>query len=490
MNEIENTHPKSYECCIIGVGAAGLGVALELVRHGVTSIAIIDKNKSVGGLARTNVFDGVRFDIGPHRFFTKNKEVNKIWHGTLEKDFRSVSRLTRIFYKNKYFKYPIKPLDALIKLGPIESIVAVFSFLSPWINRKNEARTFEDWIVQKLGRKLYETFFKTYTEKIWGIPCSQIGAEWAAQRIKGLDALELIKNALIGRKNKKIKTLVEEFDYPVLGTGQMYEAMRDKVVSRGADIILGSRVIRFNRHDNTIDSIDIMDSSGHETSITARHFFSSIPLAHFFKMLNPTDSVQINNSAQMLRYRDHITVHLLVDRENVFPDQWIYVHSPDIQMARVANYNNFSKAMVSDKNKTALSVEYFVFKDKGLWNESDKFLADLAINELDTMGLIKNSDVEKSWVVRDSEAYPIYYIGFLEHYNLLRSRIDQFVNLYSIGRAGMHKYNNMDHSLMSGILAARNYLKLPGSPYILWDINIDAEYLENAQRSIFSNPDY
>jgi len=476
----EQSNLKSFECCIIGAGPAGLGAALELVKHGVTNIVLVEKNKSVGGLARTDNFDGVRFDIGPHRFFTKNREINKIWHDTLGTDFQPVSRLTRIFYRNRYFNYPIKPQD-ILKLGPGESFNAVLSFISSQMRKKDSVITFEDWVTQKFGRKLYETFFKTYTEKVWGIPCSQIGAEWVDQRIKGLDALEVIKNAFLGGRNEKIKTLAEKFDFPVFGAGQMYETLCDRLVSQGAELMLNSTVVRYNRKDNTIESINVNDSGRRQLCITAKQFFSSIPLAHFFAMLNPLDSDEINKAAGMLRYRDHITVDLLVKNESLFPDQWIYVHSPDVQMARIANYKNFSKAMVADKNESTLSVEYFVFKDKGLWKESNESLAQLAISELEKMGLAKKRDVEKYWVVRETEAYPVYYIGLQEHYNVLRLRIDQFANFYSIGRAGMHRYNNQDHSLMSGILAARNYLKLPGSPYVLWDINIDAEYLESAK---------
>lgn len=480
---IENINSKSYECCIIGAGPAGMGVAHELVKYGITNILIIDKNKRVGGLARTDVLDGVRFDIGPHRFFTKNKEVDKIWHDTLGGNFQPVSRLTRIYYKNKYFNYPIRPADVLIKLGPIDSLITILSFLSSQLIKKNELITFEDWIVQKFGRKLYETFFKTYTEKVWGIPCNQIGAEWAAQRIKGLDVIELFKNALFRGKKEKINTLVEEFDFPLFGAGQMYETMCDKVVSQGVELMLESNVIRFKRQDNAIKSIDVLKSDGKEININAKQFFSSVPLAHYFRMLSPADSHQILNSAEMLRYRDHITVDLLIGRKNIFSDQWIYIHSPDVQIARIANYKNFSKAMVKDENTTALSVEYFVFMSDNLWNSTDEFLIDMAVNELEKMRLIKRCEVEKAWVVRETEAYPIYYLGYQDHYNLLKSRIDQFVNFYSIGRAGMHKYNNQDHSLLSGLLAARNYLKLPGSPFKMWDINVDTEYQERLANS-------
>ncbi|MFH1876754.1 MAG: NAD(P)-binding protein [Candidatus Omnitrophota bacterium] len=473
---------KNYECCIIGAGPAGLGAALELVRHGVTDILIIDKNVYVGGVARTEIYDGVRFDVGPHRFFTKNNEINTIWHEMLGKDFRPVSRLTRIFYKNRYFNYPVEAADVFRKLGVQESLSAALSFFSSQIHRHGDSASFEDWICQRFGRKLYEIFFKTYTEKVWGIPCSQISAEWAAQRIRGLDGLAVIVRALRGRRHTTIKTLVEEFDFPVLGSGQMYEAMRDEVLSRGATLMLDHTVIKLNRSDTRVVSVDIMEPDSRVVTITAQHFFSSIPMARFFTIFDPPEPEYIRKAAAMLRYRDHISVNLLVRRENVFPDQWIYVHSPEVQTARVANYNNFSKAMVPFAGMTALCAEYFVSRGQGLWNESDDSLRKLASSELSRMGLLKAEEIDKFWVVREAYAYPLYYIGFEAPYEVLKARINQFDNFYSIGRAGMHKYNNQDHSLMSGILAARNYLQLPGAPYVLWNINIDAEYLEEGRK--------
>ena len=466
--------PIKYECCIIGAGPAGLGAALELSKHGVRNTVIIDKNNSVGGLSRTHCFDGARFDIGPHCFFTDDNEINQIWHDTLGGDFQTVSRLTRVFYKNKYFSYPIRPLEVLTKLGPIESLDIILSFIYSQVSR-NKIVTSEDWIIRKFGRNLYKAFFKTYIEKIWGIPCNQIGAEWAAQRIKGLDALEVIRHALLGEK-RKIKSLFEKFEYPALGAGQMYEAICDRVKSQGVKLMLNSKLVRYNRRNNSIESVDIIDADGKEINISAKQFFSSIPLKHFFQMLNPLDCGKINEAAGMLRYRDHIAVNLLVKKRELFPDQWIYVHSPEVQIVKLANYNNFSKKMVENNAETALGVGYFTFKNNGLWNEPDESLAQLAINELNKMGLTIKNDIQSYRVVRETETYPVYYLGFQKYYDSLKSRVDQFTNFYSIGRAGMHQHNNMDCSLKSGILAARNYLELPGAPYALWDINIDARH--------------
>ena len=338
---------KTYECCILGAGPAGVGTAHELVKNNVNNILIIDKNENIGGLARTEIFDGVRFDVGPHRFFSKNKDINQLWHDTLGDDFMVVDRLTRIYYKKKYFNYPIKAFDALSKLGFFESFHAMFSYGTSVLFRHGTENTFEQWVTRKFGKKLFDTFFKTYTEKVWGIPCSEIGAEWAAQRIKGLDIFQVLKNSII-KPGKNIKTLVDQFDYPKMGAGQMYEQMCQNALKKGAQIQLQSEVVAFNRKENKISSLDIKDKNGKLTRVNADHFFTSIPLTHFFKLLNPKD-VSIMNEVEAMYYRDHITVNIIVDGKNYFPDQWIYIHDPSIKMARLANYNNFSKQMNGKK---------------------------------------------------------------------------------------------------------------------------------------------
>ncbi|KJR42045.1 protoporphyrinogen oxidase [Candidatus Magnetoovum chiemensis] len=472
---------KNCECCILGAGPAGLAVSLELTSNNVNDIIIVDKHKIPGGLSRTEIFDSVRFDVGPHRFFTKNAEVDKIWHDSLGSDFKPVERLTRILYGNKYFNYPIKASEALLKLGPATSLKAMLSYLLALAGEKKQPLTFEEWVVQNFGEKLYTIFFKTYTEKVWGIPCNQIGAEWAAQRIKGLDIIEVIKNALFKGKKNTVKTLVDQFNYPILGAGQMYEAMLNRsLVNSKVQVLYNNRVTAINHKDNTVTSVDIEGPSSETTKITAKHFFSSIPLTHFFKFLNPAQSDDINKAVDALYYRDHITVNILADGDDLFPDQWIYVHSPEVKMARLANYNNFSRLMVGSKNKTALSVEYFVFQSDKLWKDKDSDLVELAGDELNFMGLVNKKAIEKAWVVRETESYPTYYLGFQEPYEKLRNAVDKFTNLHAIGRGGMYKYNNQDHSIYSGLLGARNYLQ-SDKRYNLWNINIDCEYHEKAE---------
>ncbi|OGY46880.1 MAG: hypothetical protein A2840_00455 [Candidatus Buchananbacteria bacterium RIFCSPHIGHO2_01_FULL_47_11b] len=474
---------KNVESCILGAGPAGYGTALELTKGGVKDILIIDRNQIVGGLARTEKLGGARFDVGPHRFFTKNQEINQLWHETLGNDFIHIkNRITRISYKNKFFYYPLKPFDTLAKLGPKESTQALFSFLITRLQPHSEPVTFEDWIVQKFGRKLFETFFKTYTEKVWGIPCNQIGKEWASQRIKGLDVISVIKQALLPHQSGKIKTLIDQFDYPILGAGMMYERMQEKVEKLGAQLWLGTAVTKFNVAvgGNKIESIEVRKPDGELVEIKAQQYFNSIPLTHFIKMLGPQEEDAVKKAADSLYYRDHITVNLLVSGENIFPDQWIYVHSPEVLMARIANYNNFSKIMAGGKNRSALSVEYFAFQHEPIWQSSNQALKLLAIKELKHLNLLQPDQVQEAWVVRETESYPTYYLGFQQPYEVLKNRLNQFTNLYPIGRGGLYKYNNQDHSTLSGILAARNYLKKynTGKSYNLWDVNTDSDYHE------------
>ncbi len=471
----------SAECCVLGAGPAGLATALELTRNGIKDIVLLDRNQIAGGLSRTEVRDGYRFDVGPHRFFTNNKEINALWKATLGEDFKAVNRLTRIYYNNKFFNYPIKAGDVITKLGVFELAHAMLSYAHSKLRIHPKEETFEDWITNKFGRKLFNTFFKTYTEKVWGIPCDQIGAEWAAQRIKGLDIIQVIKNSVNLSRKGSIKTLVDQFDYPVLGAGQMYEAWADEIVKGGGKIILNARVEKINTSDHKIDSV-IYSNNGVNYEITAGQFFSSIPLTHFFYLQSPAIDENIKNAVNALYYREHITVDLLVDSEHVFPDQWIYIHSPDVKMARIANYNNFSKVMVKNEKKTALSVEYFVFQNEELWALNDTDLIELAVDELFRTRLIDKEKVLKGWVVRETESYPTYYLGFRQHYELLQKEMDKFSNIYPVGRGGMYKYNNQDHSIMSGLLAARNFITKERK-YNLWEVNVDAEYHEAASRS-------
>ena len=468
---------KKY--CILGAGPAGLGAAWEFARHGERDVIVIDRNQRVGGLARTEVFDGNYFDIGPHRFFTKNDEISQLWHHVLGDDLRTISRLTRIFYYKKLLYYPLRAPDALWKMGPLKAAQALVSYFYARIAYDaDKAATFEDWVKAKFGDKLYRTFFKTYTEKVWGISCREIGAEWVAQRIKGLDLTEVIKDAL-GMNKKVVKTLVNEFDYPVYGAGMMYERMAETVNDKGQEFLLGKMVRKIECEGGRILAVEAVDSAGDILRVEAEHFISSISITNFIKMITPSLEKDVVDAAEKLYFRDHITVNLLIDDDNLFPDQWIYVHSPDVKMARVANFGNFSDKMALKKGTSAVSVEYFVFQQDNLWQMSDADLIQLAVDEITFMKLVPKGRTLKGWVVRETECYPTYYIGYAEPMSVIRRASDSIKNCTLVGRSGMYKYNNMDHSIYTGILAVRNVLNKGIKKHVIWDVNIDAEYQES-----------
>ena len=469
------------EVVIIGAGPAGLGAALELQKNNIKDILILDMHSVPGGLARTVNYKGNLFDIGPHRFYTKNRDVNEVWHQTLKDKFKAVNRLTRIYYKNKFFNYPLKPFNALKNLGIIESSQAIFDYFISRIRINNQrTNSFEDWVSRQFGKKLYRTFFKTYTEKVWGIDCKDISADWAAQRIKGLNLYKAVLDSLNPLKNKKkTKTLIEEFDYPVYGAGMMYEKMAENIIRQGGEILYNSEVKKINIKDNKIESI-IVNTEKEELLVSAKMYFSSMPLTKTIQSITPAPEESILNASKKLFFRDHVTVNLLIDSNELFPDHWIYVHSPEVKMGRLANYNNFSLEMTKNKKNTALSIEYFVFQNDDTWNMTDKNLIDLAREELHYMKLVDRSLVIDGFVIRETDSYPVYFVGYKKYYNILHDYITNVSNLQCIGRGGMYKYNNQDHSIYTGILAAKNYC---GANYNIWNVNVDAEYHEDAIRN-------
>ncbi|MBN2138050.1 MAG: FAD-dependent oxidoreductase [Sedimentisphaerales bacterium] len=479
--ETGNMAKTAKEVTILGAGPAGLAAALELTRNGVTDVLLIDVHSQPGGLSRTLVFEDARFDIGSHRFFTKNKEVNDLWHNLLGEDFQPVQRLSRIYYKNKFFNYPLKPFNALKNLGCCESVHAILSYL--WASMRpsgKEAETFEQWISRRFGRKLYLTFFKTYTEKVWGIECNRIGADWAAQRIKGMSLVTALLNSLKSTgKAGKAKSLVDEFDYPKYGAGMMYDKMAQEIRKTGGQFMFDTSVKKIVLNQNRVTSV-IVETDGQETELPVNTVFSSIPLTTLVKSMTPGAPDNVFSSADELYFRDHITANLIVEEDNLFDDQWIYIHSPEVKMARLANYNNFSRCM-SANGASAVGVEYFVFRNDSIWNLPDHRILELAKQELHRMNLINKNSVNKGFVVRETDCYPTYFLGFEKPFQKLKEFVCSIDNLQCIGRGGMYKYNNQDHSIYTGLLAARNHC---GADHNLWDVNIDAEYHEGSQRQV------
>jgi protoporphyrinogen oxidase len=467
---------------IIGAGPAGLTAAYELARHGVP-VHVLEQSSQVGGISRTEVRDGYRFDIGGHRFFSKNQEVNALWREVLGEEFMRVPRISRIFYGGKFYDYPLSAFDALQKLGPIESFRILLSYLSAKVHPLPVEKTFEQWVVNRFGRRLFETFFKTYTEKVWGIPCKRISAEWAAQRIKGLSLRAAITNAVFGSGDAK--SLIKEFNYPRLGPGQMWERFRDAVRTLRGTVTVDAEVVAIHHDGNGRVTAVTVEESGKTNRLDASHLISSMPLTLLLTRLDPLPHATVLAAAQMLGYRDFLIVGLVVRREKLFPDNWIYIHTPGVRVGRIQNFKNWSICMLPDPSKTSLGMEYFCTRGDETWNMPDDELIALAKRELTALGLANGSEVEGGVVIRQPMAYPVYDDTYREHLETIKTYLATFKNLQTVGRNGMHRYNNQDHSMLTGLLAARNVM---GDSHDLWAVNADAEYHEEHSKS-GSSPD-
>jgi len=463
---------------IVGGGPAGLSAAHEAAAHHASSI-VLERLERVGGLARTVERAGSRWDIGPHRFFTRNQEVKDLFVGVLAADAVRVSRLTRILYNNSYFDYPLTPVNAITGIGILPGLSILTSYFQARLRRMSGTvaiDTFEDWTVDKFGRRLFETFFKTYTEKVWGIPCAQIGADWASQRIKGLSLASAVKNALFKSPDNQVKSLVDEFMYPRLGTGQLYEKMAARLGAAGNRVSTGASVESIVREGFRVRSVIAADGAGAREEIAGRFFLSSAPLTEMVAMMRPAAPAAVLEACRKLRYRHHIGVNLLVSG-NPFPDNWIYVHSKDVTMARISNYSNFSKDMSGRAGFSPLTVEYFAFPGDNTWNASDCDLIERAIHELGAKGLVKRAEVADAFVIRNENAYPVIEMGCDSQIEIIKAWLARFDNLLPIGRSGMFKYNNQDHAMATGMLAARTALGI--RRYDPWLVNIDGEYHES-----------
>jgi protoporphyrinogen oxidase len=470
-------HPPNA-VVVIGAGPAGLTAGYELTARGVP-VVILEKDTEVGGLARTVEYKGFRFDIGGHRFFTKVGPVARLWRQMLGNDFLRRPRLSRIYYRGRFFDYPLKPLNALRNLGIVTSLRVLLSCL--WIKMFpiRPERSFADWVSNRFGRVLFRIFFETYTEKVWGIPCNKIGAQWAAQRIKGLSLKTTVINMLVPAAMKSdatIKSLIEEFDYPRFGPGMMWDAFRRHIESSGGRLKLNSRITRILHDGTRITDVEV-DQGGTTYLQPADHVISTMPVRHLIQRFDPPAPDEVINAASRLKYRDFLTVALIIDQPAVFPDNWIYVHDDRVRVGRVQNYKNWSPDMVPDQRFTCLGLEYFCFAGDGLWSKTDAELVELATRELDVIGLAAPSLVREGTVVRAPKAYPVYDEGYEAALQASRQFLERFSNLQLVGRNGMHKYNNQDHSMLTAMLAVRN---LFGEQHCLWDVNADDEYHEEA----------
>lgn len=465
----------SVGTAILGGGPAGLTAAYVLARREHPG-AVFEADGSVGGIAKTVEFNGYRFDLGGHRFFTKMQPIQRLWEEMLGDDFLTRPRLSRIFYKGKYFSYPITAKDVIGRLGLFESTLCALSYLWASRRRKVEPETFEEWVTSKFGRRLYDAFFRSYTQKLWGIPGSEIRALWAAQRIKNFSLAKAILN-IVGLRRDHVTTLIEEFRYPRLGPGQMWERFAAKAEADGVPVHLKQRCTALKHSEGRIESV-VMRSNGDQTEHVVDSVVSSIPLSELILNLDPPAPEEVQAAARRLRYRDLILVALMTEEANPFPDNWIYLHDPGTRAGRVQNYGAWSEAMVHP-GTTCLGVEYFCFEGDDIWEMPTDEIVDLAKNELARIGLIDPNKVVDGVKVLVPKAYPMYDSGYEEALRVIRPYLATFENLQTCGRNGLHRYNNQDHSMWTALLATLN--AIDGREYDVWSVNADAEYLEEGE---------
>jgi protoporphyrinogen oxidase len=468
---------------IIGAGPAGLTAAYLFCKNDVDVVVLEADPVYVGGISRTATYKGFHFDIGGHRFFSKSKAVEDFWTEILPNDMLQRPRSSRIYYKGKFFTYPLKPFEALIKLGIVESILCVLSWLKARLFPVRNPRNFEDWVSNQFGRRLFRIFFKSYTEKVWGMSCKEISADWAAQRIKGLSLGSAIKNALIpqrynGDRSRVVKTLINSFRYPRKGPGMMWEVCADKARAMGGQIQMGCKVVGCAYDEATSTwTVRYQDREGIQT-LKADHVISSAPMRALVRGLTPRVSERTLCAAESLKYRDFLTVILILKERNKFADNWIYIHDPSVKVGRVQNFRSWSPEMVPDADKACYGLEYFCFEGDGLWASHDEDLIELGRRELIKIGLAQEGDVIDGTVVRQKKAYPVYDDDYAMHVTTIRQELEQrYPNLHLVGRNGMHKYNNQDHAMMTAMLCVENILANTRL-YDLWQVNQDAEYHE------------
>lgn len=490
--------PSRPQVVVIGAGPAGLTAAYELVKRDVP-VTVLEGDAMVGGISRTAEREGWRFDIGGHRFFTKVPEVEALWHEILpDSDFLLRPRMSRIFYKGKLYDYPLKASNALRNLGPVEALLCVLSYVWVRIHPPKDQTTFEGWTAARFGWRLYRIFFKTYTEKVWGRPADQIQADWAAQRIKNLNLLNAVLNSLMPRRNQKdIASLIEEFQYPKYGPGMMWETAAGKIEAAGGRVLLEEKVRAVHREPGrgaVAVTTEVTGGYGsgagapgaRRSDLGSTHRYdadeviSSMALPSLVLSMDPPAPLAVQEAARALEFRDFLTVALVVPEEYGFPDNWIYIHSPEVNVGRIQNFGSWSPFLVKE-GRTCLGLEYFVSVGDEVWNSPDEELIELGKRELASLGLVDADRVERGFVVRMPKAYPVYDGKYAAAVEVIRGWLEAEVpNVHPVGRNGMHRYNNQDHSMLTAMLTAENIAT--GTRHDVWSVNVEADYHEQGPK--------
>jgi protoporphyrinogen oxidase len=512
---------------LIGAGPAGLTAALEFIRRSDIHPVVLEASHEIGGISRTIRHNGNRIDIGGHRFFSKSDRVMNWWMDLMPPEAAADTqhalryqnkqrtlktstavtpettdlvmlvrpRKSRIYFLRRFFDYPIKlTADTLGKLGLVRTFKIGLSYLRARLFPRKVEKSLEDFLINRFGRQLYLTFFKSYTEKVWGVPCEQISAEWGAQRIKGLSLttaiLHFLKKTFTSSKGQSIQqkgtetSLIEKFLYPKYGPGQLWEHAADLIREQGGEILLGWRATRLFVEGDAITAVEAVSDSGQRRRFDADYVFSTMPVRELIDAIDAPIPAEVREVSDGLQYRDFITVGLLVDQLTVreadggpLKDNWIYIQEPDVLVGRLQIFNNWSPYMVADPKKTWIGLEYFCYQTDALWKMTDEDLKKFAIAEVEKIGILRAADVSDAHVVRVPKTYPAYF-GTYDRFHVIREFLDRFHNLYLVGRNGMHKYNNQDHSMLTAMTAVDNILAGIQDKENVWSINTEMEYHE------------
>lgn len=478
---------SSKQVVIMGAGPTGLTAAHDLLKHGKDryEVVVLEKDPQyVGGIARTVKYKDYRFDIGGHRFFSKNREIEDWWEEIMGDDFMTRPRLSRWYYRKKLFSYPIKPFEVLRVFGPIDSLRMVLGYLKVRLFPIKPEKNLADYYINQFGTFLAKPFFIDYNEKLWGIPCSELSMDFGKQRVKGLSFTSAIVNyfkKVLGlEKRGEVRTLIDKFRYPRYGPGMLWEKAKSLIEKMGGRVIMGAEVVKIEHKDFKIKSVVVRYSDGKTEEFTGDHLLSTIPLKDLVGIVDPAPPKRVLGAASALNFRDFIAVALIINRTNLFPDNWIYTHDEDMRSIRIQNFNNWSPYMNPNKKTTCLGFEYVCNRGDELWEKSDKEMVEQATSDLEKAGFAKRSEVRDGKVVHLTHVYPVYGLGYKEKVQTIKDYLDSFnqdipYQLQPIGRGGIHRYNNMDHSMMTAILAVKNIL---GGNYDIWQVNVDAEYHE------------